>query len=271
MASDSSDAPSAVKKVKLGISVDIPQFRYHKLPASDLWNWLNAIPEAAAEPDHFAALVAPPADRDSAPTFTGNAEQIEKVISSSVKRSLLIVDVRTSDNDGGHITSAVNLPFVAFEQAVGTLVAHYAKVMADFPAEELAKADSEEVPAPGNHRLVFYCMYGKERGPACAQSFLTKFSQEHPGLRPPNVYVLSGGLTGWVNKFVEITESKASVKPTDASAKVAPLADFDSATWVLAKGNEDVGEMVVYRRDAVRWQQTTVPFNRIVSLEKPNA
>jgi Cdc25 family phosphatase len=128
-----------------------------------------------------------------------------KEITSST--SLRVIDVRSSDFAGGHVAGAINMPFETFDTEVNKLVADVESQRAD--------------------RVVFYCMYSQERGPACAQSFLSAWEKLHK-TKPPEVYYLTGGMTAWINHFV-VADSVSEKKTVDASSS-APVSASASAS-----------------------------------------
>lgn len=127
---------------------------------------------------------------------------------------LVVVDVRGSDASAGVVRGAVSAPWKEFDK-------HLAENGAEW-----GKAGT----------VVFYCMYGRERGPSCAQQFAYQGAASSSAA--PNVRVLTGGFSSIVNKFAtfDATTSKASLHP-DADQYVEK---FDMSAWVPIrhKGNE---------------------------------
>ena len=207
MSRDTVSSASSQRKGKLGISVDIPPHRFVHLPVAALWKRIAAssFPADAAD-KHFLGVTSV-SDRSADEV----AEALHAVMAPSLQRKLLVVDVRTSDCLGGHIPTAVNLPFESFESVVGALVNEYAslqEMLRSKSSEALAIPQSlpentEATPAAhgiatfdssNSQRVVFYDLYGKEQGPAAAQTLLTRFAQDHPSVTPPEVFVLTGQL-----------------------------------------------------------------------------
>eukprot|EP01103_Thecamoeba_quadrilineata_P013361 TRINITY_DN3694_c0_g1_i1.p1 TRINITY_DN3694_c0_g1~~TRINITY_DN3694_c0_g1_i1.p1 ORF type:complete len:187 (-),score=27.14 TRINITY_DN3694_c0_g1_i1:35-595(-) len=89
---------------------------------------------------------------------------------------LIIIDVRDSDYEGGHIPTSINIPYEDFEFSVGDLIDKYA----NFPY------------------VVFTCMYGQLRSASCAQTYLKRLNERK--LKGDNVFVLSGGFHEYLTK-----------------------------------------------------------------------
>ncbi len=209
------------RKLKLAISVDIPPHRFVHLPVHILWQKLTAC--EPLPPRSFRALQS--SERLSGPDASAVSALLREVIPPHLARKLLVVDVRTSDCVGGHVPSAINLPYDCFDAGVTALVGVYAALSADKANErstssgsgaasirtpscgELEASGHASAPVPAipatsslssapvadaQQQLVFYDLYGKEQGPAAAQTFLAKFAQEFPALTPPDVFVLTG-------------------------------------------------------------------------------
>ena len=91
--------------------------------------------------------------------------------------SMLIIDVRRTDYEGGSIRGSLNIPAHGFWWNRGILY------------ELCYKADIEWV--------VFTCGSSNGRGPRCASWFL-EHVRETVGDQDMNVMVLEGGVKGWV-------------------------------------------------------------------------
>ncbi|KAF2719902.1 hypothetical protein K431DRAFT_227603 [Polychaeton citri CBS 116435] len=99
--------------------------------------------------------------------------------------SLLIIDVRRTDYDGGSIRGSLNIPAQGFWWNRGMLY-------------ELAyKADMEWV--------VFTCGSSNGRAPRCAAWFLD-FVRNVAGDTDMQVMVLEGGIKGWVKSGPQFTQ-----------------------------------------------------------------
>lgn len=114
-----------------------------------------------------------------APTMTAELmPQRRAMMTLSMKiTSLLIIDVRRTDYEGGAIRGSLNIPAQGFWWNRGMLY-------------ELAyKADMEWV--------VFTCSSSNGRGPRCAAWFL-EHVRNTAGDQDMQVMVLEGGVKGWV-------------------------------------------------------------------------
>ena len=106
--------------------------------------------------------------------------------------SMLIIDVRRTDYEGGAIRGSLNIPAQGFWWNRGMLY-------------ELAyKADVEWV--------VFTCGSSSGRGPRCAGWFLdhVRNTAEDPNMQ---VMVLEGGVKGWVKAGPQFTQFMDGYKP----------------------------------------------------------
>jgi len=122
-------------------------------------------------------------------------------------KPLMTIDVRTHDHEGGSIPAAVHMPFPDFES----------KHLNDLIHQCQEKRIS---------RIVFYCTYSTERAQASAQTFLTAYETSHPHEEPPDVFVLDGGMCGYVNWMI---------------------GDFDPAKWVALVAADT--RRIIYRGD----------------------
>jgi len=96
---------------------------------------------------------------------------------------LMTIDVRTHDFAGGFIPGAIHMPYPDFDSK------HLSILIQQCQEKKIA-------------RIVFYCMYSTERAPACAQTFLSTYEHLHPHEEPPAVFVLDGGMCGYVNWMI---------------------------------------------------------------------
>jgi len=96
----------------------------------------------------------------------------------SAPASVLILDVRDSDAEGGHITGAIHVPDSTF---VGRL-------------EEVLGLVRSRKPA----LIVLHCMESVARGPRCARRLFDAFGAAAP--EAANIRVLRGGADGWIRK-----------------------------------------------------------------------
>ncbi|KAK4629359.1 hypothetical protein CLAFUW4_07935 [Fulvia fulva] len=99
--------------------------------------------------------------------------------------SMLIVDVRRTDYEGGAIRGSINIPAQGFYWNRGVLY-------------ELAYKSSMEW-------VVFTCGSSNGRGPRCAAWFL-EHVRNVAGDNDMNVTVLEGGLKGWVKAGPQYTQ-----------------------------------------------------------------
>ncbi|OLY82445.1 Dual specificity phosphatase ibp1 [Smittium mucronatum] len=121
------------------------------------------------------------------------AAELGKLIKDPTKKSgtdYLVVDVRDSDYEGGHIPGALNVPSYEMRDRVDGL----AKELSDVPI------------------LVFHCALSQVRGPKSAriyseyvynviQSNNKSFENYAPKLREQQISVLTGGFSSWYNQF----------------------------------------------------------------------
>jgi len=96
---------------------------------------------------------------------------------------LLTIDVRSHDYAGGFVPGAEHMPYPDFEEK--------------YLANLITRCQSSKV-----SRIVFYCMYSTERAPTCAQTFLSNYQHTHQTDEPPAVFVLDGGMCGYVNWMI---------------------------------------------------------------------
>jgi len=176
----------------LSLSINIPsRQRFHVSPTA-LALWLDgkeAPADAYDETDAAAAVT-----KDSS-------------ASTPVNTKLLVVDVRADDYPGGSIPTSVHQPFASFDSSVDSLI---------------SKVASEKV-----GRVVFYCMYSRERAPTCAELFLNKYP--HDQKAPIQVCVLTGGFAAWLNSQANITDTGVELK--DAKR----VSDFDGKLWTVVR------------------------------------
>jgi len=110
----------------------------------------------------------------------------------------VLVDVRSEDYKGGHITGAKHLS-----------PAHY----------HTGQEFLEELKPQKSQKIVFYCMYGKNQSPTVAQAF---FAACDPA-QLLQVYVLHGGFQAWLRYCAR----------ADLSAYIT---EYDQDFWVLQDG-----------------------------------
>jgi len=127
--------------------------------------------------------------------------------------SRTIIDVRSSDREGGHIPGSLNIPSDEFEEKISSLV-------------NAVQSFQEGQKKPSH--LIFHCMYSRERGPSCALTFVAAFKEAYSDATPPTVSVLKGGFNGWLNMLVEggAIDSSLEVK------KASYIQSFDKSKWV---------------------------------------
>lgn len=105
--------------------------------------------------------------------------------------STVIFDVRDDDFVGGHIRSAINLPYDEFEKRVEEIVAQYS-----------------------NHKnIIFTCMFGQLRSPAAALAFIAKLPDKSLA---ESVYVLQGGF----QEFIRVHHGDEAI-----------IVEFDPTLW----------------------------------------
>jgi len=185
------------------------------------------------------------------------------------KKKLLIVDVRTEDHVGGSIPNSIHIPYNEFESRVESLVTQTICIDHCATAEKEDELDKKE-PSHSHHHhhhkakvhIVFHCMYSRERGPACATSFLHKLEQtvsgyKHQQVIVPMVSVLMGGFTAFVNHSVNIEvasngqEKKANGQKNKLSLKKEGIiTDFDSSKWCSLYDEDDEQWKIFYKEDA---------------------
>ncbi|KAG2374610.1 hypothetical protein C9374_010629 [Naegleria lovaniensis] len=99
------------------------------------------------------------------------------------KESVLIIDVRDEDYEGGHVKGSLHLDFSNFEQVhLPTLI-------------KTCKEKSSSLDT-----IVFYCMYSEQRGPQCATSFAEKIADDKE-LQHLKLFVPSGGFNSFLKKY----------------------------------------------------------------------
>lgn len=86
----------------------------------------------------------------------------------------VVVDVRDDDRIGGHVKGSIHAPSTNF-------LVH----LPHLREQTLNK-----------RRVVFYCQFSQQRGPACAHHYARKSADnEH------NIFVLDGGFNNWAMNF----------------------------------------------------------------------
>lgn len=138
--------------------------------------------------------------------------------------SAVVVDVRDQDYKGGHIPGAVHVPYELFDTNI----------------DEVLKKFTDN-----SKKYVLYCMYSRERAPACADMLLAKLTPTD-GSHPPDVHVLTGGFNAWVNHFTKVS-TDASGKATFSLDEAKRVADFEANLYTTVTENKSA--RVVYRRD----------------------
>ena len=123
---------------------------------------------------------------------------------------------------------STHIPYAEFEAKLESIVAN------SITAWRESHAPSE------NSRIVFFCMYGAQRGPACALRTMEEIDiqlnqtdvTENNSLRSgPKVYVLRGGFTSWLN--------------THFSSNPELIENYQEDKWLDTKTNEGL----VYKSD----------------------
>lgn len=120
-------------------------------------------------------------------------EELEELVretpTTGAFSALTVVDVRAGDFNGGHLRGSVHISFESLESSWSSLVS--------------------QVSAARVARLVFVCLNGRQRSPVVAETFLAKFKDEAgPEAEAPQVYVLTTGFTGVLNRYIDIAADK---------------------------------------------------------------
>jgi len=116
------------------------------------------------------------------------------------------VDVREADRKGGSVTNAIHNPY-AENNWTGLL---------------------EAIKRHNPKKLVFFCMYGRERSPTAASNFLL----HNLAAGAPKVYILIGGFQAWLRYCAK------------ADLATKHITGYDAEQWVM---KDDMG--LVYRKD----------------------
>jgi rhodanese-related sulfurtransferase len=130
--------------------------------------------------------------------------------------TLTVIDVRDADFEGGHIAGSLHRSFE------------------DLEGEDASKTDAklaeivEAVRKANVQKIVFVCLYGKQRSPVVAESFLAKCKSM--GVTEPATFVLNKGFAGVLNAEVEISSDKQKPEVKSGSKLIA---DFDASKWTV--------------------------------------
>ncbi|KAG8938319.1 hypothetical protein FRC04_009081 [Tulasnella sp. 424] len=103
--------------------------------------------------------------------------------SVAIGRDLLIIDVRRTDFEGACIRGAINLPAHSFYQTLASIFATISHVP----------------------KVVFHCNSCKPggRGPRTAGWYADELKRQGKGDQAENVFVLQGGVKGWISTYGE--------------------------------------------------------------------
>lgn len=168
-----------------------------QLLAKELAVWLSRTLPTRVDFAQASASAVLPADEAKAVAAELSADSVAK--SASARRSpgvgdgsdgdptlVIVVDCRDRGEiyADGCIRSSCHMPCSAFEDDDS----------ADKQVERLL-ASVVHSPRPV---FVFHCAFSQQRGPFCAQRFLSRCSvRDDMGARLPSVYVLEGGFANW--------------------------------------------------------------------------
>lgn len=111
----------------------------------------------------------------------------------------VIVDVRSEDFKGGHVTGSMHIPFASFTTRLGEV-----------------QAALRENTGERQNDIVIYCMHGEEHSPTCAMKFLTR--HVNPATK---VHVLRGGFQAWLNFCLSHTPMTAD-----------RVVEYDAEKWI---------------------------------------
>lgn len=106
------------------------------------------------------------------------------LLDPSKSSTLLIVDVRDEDFEGGNIAGALNVPSDEFQESIDRVYAA----------------------ASGKESIIFHCALSQQRGPRCA-----RFMAEHVATNGrndgfPNIFILEKGFSGWAKYLAGLEE-----------------------------------------------------------------
>lgn len=102
--------------------------------------------------------------------------------------SLVVVDVRDDDRDGGHIKGSVHVPSHDFKRRLSDLIIQW-----------------KSKPA-----IVFHCMLSQKRGPSCASAFVRSLEDaiERGAIdKAPEVLILEGGFMAFARHYSDETKA----------------------------------------------------------------
>jgi len=126
-----------------------------------------------------------------------SAEQLASLLrpaaSSVPNSSILIVDVRDDDYEGGHIPDALNIPSNLFYRSFHKI----------------------DAAAKGKQQIIFHCMKSQMRGPTAANQYIQHLARrasdnQAADQQTPTVYVLTDGFEGWLKYVISVHKSSAS-------------------------------------------------------------
>merc|ERR1719464_884284 len=101
-------------------------------------------------------------------------------------KTVLVIDVRGDDYEGGHIPGCRNIPCGQFKPKVDALV------------KEMIKTKK---------LVVFHCMYSMTRGPLCARLFASKVGKDED----LEIRILENGFRGWFEGGYPVEDENAVI------------------------------------------------------------
>ncbi|KAF2099432.1 hypothetical protein NA57DRAFT_55402 [Rhizodiscina lignyota] len=131
-----------------------------------------------------------PEPTETAPIFKKeNLLRLFQTLGDVLEAGMLLIDLRRNDYEGGTVRGSLNIPAQSFYMNMGTLY-------------RLCKGDGVNVIT----RVLFYCGSSGGRATRCAGWFTQYVAQraaddgpQVPGSQPePHVFVLEGGIKGWM-------------------------------------------------------------------------
>ena len=176
-------------RLSFGMSLEVPRPR--ELLAKELAVWLSRTLPTRENFAQAMASTVPPVEEAKA---AGAAARVGNAASGSTKSVgdetdgtptlVVVIDCRSKSEiyADGYIRSSCNMPSSAFED--------------DDTADELVERLLVSVSNSLRPVFVFHCAFSQQRGPFCAQRFLSRCTvRDDIEDQLPNVYVLKGGST----------------------------------------------------------------------------
>jgi len=122
-----------------------------------------------------------------------------QILGDVLNAGTLLIDVRRTDYEGGTIRGSLNMPAQSFPYNMSTLF-------------RLCQGDGLSVIS----RVVFYCGSSNGRGPRCAGWFAEYVATRCAELGvpvSPDVFILEGGIKGWVAGGEQYTVNMDAYQP----------------------------------------------------------